>query len=89
MKTFEVEKDKNVYLVIEAFHYLRDGIGSVDLLALDYSDKLRLKMLTATECRFLGFRDDIDEERVKELKTPKKSIVEHTTLADQMKDTEE
>ena len=84
MRPFEVEKDKEIYLVIEAFHYLRDGIGAVDLLALDYSDNLQLKMLTATECRFLGFRDDIDEKLAKKLKGTKREMtVEHTTIAEE------
>ena len=69
MRPFEVEKDKKVYLVVNSFHYLIEGIGAaVDLLAIDYTDNLSLKVITSTDCKFLGFRDDINVELVKKLK---------------------
>ena len=69
MRPFEVEKDKKVYLVVNTFHYLIEGIGAaVDLLAIDYADNLGLKVITSTDCKFLGFRDDVNEELVKKLK---------------------
>jgi hypothetical protein len=69
MRPFEVEKDKKVFLVVNSFHYLIEGIGAaVDLLAIDYTENLSLKVITSTDCKFLGFRDDINEELVKKLK---------------------
>ena len=69
MRPFEVEKDKKVYLVVNSFHYLIEGIGAaVDLLAIDYTENLSLKVITSTDCRFLVFRDDVNEELVKKLK---------------------
>ena len=69
MRPFEVEKDKKVYLVVNSFHYLIEGIGAaVDLLAVDYTENLGLKVITSTDCRFLGFRDDVNEALVKKLK---------------------
>ena len=69
MRPFEVEKDKKVYLVVNSFHYLIEGIGTaVDFLAIDYTDNLNLKVITSTDCRFLGFRDDVNEELAKKLK---------------------
>lgn len=80
MKLFEVEKDGKKYLVIKSFHYLREGIGASDLLAIDYDDNLKLRLLTATECTFLGFKDCIDEDLLKKEKTKKAPIVEPTAL---------
>jgi hypothetical protein len=69
MRPFEVEKDKKVYLVVNTFHYLVEGIGTtVDLLAIDYADGLRLKVITSTDCKFLDFHDDINGELAKKLK---------------------
>jgi hypothetical protein len=83
MKMFEVEKDGKVYLVINAFHYLREGLGATDLLAVDYSDKMKLRLLTATECTFNGFRDDVSKELSEMQKGAEKPIVEHTTLSEE------
>ena len=83
MKMFEVEKDGKFYLVINAFHYLREGLGASDLLAIDYSDKMRLRLLTARECIFRGFRDDVSKELSEMQKDAEKPIVEHTTLSEE------
>jgi hypothetical protein len=83
MRLYEVEKDGKKYLVIKSFHYLREGIGASDLLAIDYEDNLRLRLLTATECTFLGFKESIDENLLKKEKLEKKPIVEPTALSDQ------
>jgi|GEM_PF-5456072 len=82
MKSFEVEKDKKVYLIIKAFHYLREGIGASDLLAVDYADNMKLRLLTATECKFIDFRDDINKKALKNLKTEEKPNIEHIALSD-------
>jgi hypothetical protein len=83
MKMFEVEKDGKFYLIINAFHYLREGIGASDLLGIDYSDNMRLRLLTATECTFRGFKDDVSKELSGMQKGMDKPIVEHTTLSEE------
>ncbi len=82
MKPFEVEKDGKIYLVLQVFHYLREGIGASDLLAVDYVDNMEIRLLTATECKFIGFRDDINKEILKNLKTEEKPNIEHIALSD-------
>ena len=82
MRPFEVEKDGKIYLVIEAFHYLREGIGASDLLAVDYSEDMKLRLLTASECTFHGFRDDVNSELIVKYKGIKKEIIEKTSIAD-------
>lgn len=83
MKMFEVEKDGKIYLVINAFHYVREGIGATDLLAVDYSENMKLRLLTATECTFTAFRDDVSKELSEMQKDGEKPIVEHTTLSEE------
>jgi len=83
MRTFEVEKDGQIFLVVDSYHYIREGIGDVDLLAIDYSENMGLRILTATECTFLGFKDDIDRDLAEKLKGKRKTTVENSLLPNQ------
>ncbi|TET22323.1 MAG: hypothetical protein E3J78_03215 [Candidatus Cloacimonadota bacterium] len=83
MRSFEVEKDKKVYLVIQAFHYLREGLGACDFLAVDYTGNMQLRLLTSTECKFIGFCNDIRQDPMEKLKGAEKPIIERTTIAEE------